>query len=263
MWSARSEPVELYLGPGLALVSTGRNRSARALSFQPDTSLAAMLEKLTADLAVSVAKRRWHARVALSGVWCPAVSFHHPSGVDDPAESHALARAFVEEEMPLEPESLRVRQDRAYCGLASGCDAAVLETLHDWSRSALPTKGRLSSVSPVWAIASQCALARRHVEQGLLVHEPSCVTALLPRPAPVARSWWRSSEAEIDALTVERGPEPDRSVLPVALVRYLEALSPLHKAPAVLSLNTHGAEVNSALGEFPKFLAAHWGSRIA
>lgn len=254
MWSVWPERIELYLGPELALVRARQAQQSCALDFEPGTPLAGMLQEVSVRIGPWLGRRRWRAFVALSGAWCPAVSFEVPQGVSSRDELQALAQAVVEDEMQMTtPGELRTQRDAVYAGLASGCSSTVLQALQAWCADGVGMKGRLASVAPLWAVASQCGLARRH-PAGVLVHEPSCVSVLLPRMGSQPATWWRSGSGSIDALSVEN-PLRD-GALPDAMQRYLEALKPT-SAPLSLSIKPRPGPHWQGKG-IPGFLAPYW-----
>ncbi|MFT4190014.1 MAG: hypothetical protein QM617_00640 [Comamonas sp.] len=249
MWLAWPERIELYLGPGLALVRAPAAQRGHALAFGPGASVADMLAAVSVEVASWGRRRPWRVHVALGGAWCPAVGFEVPEGVAGHGERLALGRAAVGEDMQAEaPDGLDVRLDGRHAGLASGCAVGVLQALRDWCADGVGRRARLVSVAPFWAVATHCAAVGRH-EGGLLVREPSCVTALVPRH--------RAAEA-LDALSVPCEPGDlghGSSALPTALGGYLTALQVDVRQLLALDLTTAAQPIRADL---PRLLAPHW-----
>lgn len=176
MWSVWSESIELYLGQGLAMLK--KDGQELVIAHPATLTFGQVLAKLTeavAQMQPPKRAKRCKLRVTLSGALCPAVTFGAPQEVRRWGELQNIAQASAAMSMEVGPDQILCEMDIARRDLASGLSALLMQSLQDW---ATQQRFHLTSMRPLWAVASQSPMARRLAVQGLLVQEPDAVTLL-------------------------------------------------------------------------------------
>lgn len=174
MWSVWSETVEVYLGPGVAMLKAGARETV--VSRSPATL---PLERVLAKLADSAAaaqvilKKGSRLRISLSGAWCPALDVTIPEGVTRWEERRQIALASAARYMDTDLEQIACEIDALAPGAAAAISLPMQQALEDWT---VQSGCRLVSVSPLWATATQSKLSRGRTIQSLLVIEPDAAT---------------------------------------------------------------------------------------
>lgn len=228
MWSAWSESAELYLGQGLAMLKKdGKERVIAHPATLPFGHVLAKLTEAVAQEQKMKKAKRCKLRVTLSGALCPAVAFTAPQEIRRWDELRNIAQASAAMSMGVGSDQILCEMDIARRGLASGVTASVMQSLQDW---ATQQNFHLTSMRPLWAVASQSPMARRSAVQGLLVQEPDAVTLLaevaggkftattLTGPKDqlptLTRRWLVSQGIADEKLLKLRFAAPSRAVLP-------------------------------------------------
>ena len=177
MWSGWSEHLELYLGQSVAMLARADHKP---MVFEHPASmpLAQVLAQLSLALdktqAAGKPKRR-RVRVTLSAAYAPAVSFSVPAQLASTHELAGVALACASEVLHVEPAQLQCAVDVFNPHVAAAAPRLVFDELAPWVHT---LGGRITSVQPSWALASQCKAARARGVSGLLLHEFDAVTLL-------------------------------------------------------------------------------------
>ncbi|MGE0097855.1 MAG: hypothetical protein AB7S86_05850 [Hydrogenophaga sp.] len=184
MWSGWPERVDVYLGAGTVLVK----RRARALvSLRPPATLPLGDVLAQVDEACERSQDKpWRLHVALGAAMCPPVTFTLSQGVKRWSETVALAQAAAAQAWGLPAD----QADALVCALDAGrkgLAAALMRGAHDligqWAGS---HRGRLVSLAPVWALATQAPACRAMPVRQLTVHEPGAIAAVQDAGLPGA-----------------------------------------------------------------------------
>lgn len=163
MWWDWPDRVDIYLGRGLVLI---RSVGLPVKRFEPPLTLplSDILDQVDREMGRS-ASRPWNLRVYLSATFCSPVTFSLPDGVEGQREPEAIAKATAASAKGL-PEDrsgeLVCALDHSQAGLAAVMMAGTYDQIMSWARK---HRGRLLSLSPLWAVATTAPLARRELEQ--------------------------------------------------------------------------------------------------
>jgi len=228
VWSVWSESLELYLGQGLVMLK--KDGIERVIAHPATLPFGQVLAKITEAVArEQTLKKAKHCklRVTLSGALCPAVTFSAPQEVRRWDELRSIAQASTAMGMEVGPDQIFCEMDIARRGLASGLTVSLMQLLQDW---ATQQRFHLVSMRPLWAVASQCTVARQPDVLGLIVQEPDATTLLvevaggkfaattltgLEDQLPMlARRWLVSQGVADEKLLKLRFAVPSRPVLP-------------------------------------------------
>jgi len=177
VWSDWSEAAELFVGPTLAML---QSRGHKALVMEHENPLSVdqllvIVSREIENLGTSNSKRSRRMRIVLSGALCPALTFAVPNQVTRWAERMEIARATAALAMGTAPDQLVCEMDEARAGVASAMTIRTQSVLHGW---AAEHQFAITSIQPLWAIASQSRAAHDPVVQGLIVMEPDANTVL-------------------------------------------------------------------------------------
>jgi hypothetical protein len=173
VWSAWSKTINVYLGQGVAMLQV-EGQETTLLRSSATLPMARILSKLT-DLANKEIFKHGAIQVSLSGARCPALNVAIPEGVTRWHERQQIARASAASVMGLEAEQIACEMTAAQ-GLAAAISLPIFQDLQAWTTG---LGCRLKSVSPLWATATQCKIARRSLTKAILLSEPDGATLLI------------------------------------------------------------------------------------
>ena len=177
MLSVWSEGAELYLGQTLVMLQI-RGREALVMEHAiplPADQLLAVVSQAMTQFGTSNSKRARRLGIVLSGALCPALTFVAPQQVTRWTERMEIARATAAMAMGTTPDQVVCEMDAARPGLASAMPIHIQSALQGW---AAQHQFAVTSIQPLWAIASQSRTARNTAVQGLMVTEPDANTVL-------------------------------------------------------------------------------------
>lgn len=196
MWSAFSDPVDLYLASGTFFVQRGAG-VLQQLPLGADADLEAAL----AAAPEAASARRW--RVFLSGGLCPAVSFEVPPAVRARKELAAIAAASAEAALPPERRPAAHALEREGARVAAPLAASLLASIR---AATVGRGGQLLTVAPLWSVATQCKLVRGPATAGLVLEEPdSCTLVATPaRGEAGAITLPRAADGSLDTAAMRR-----------------------------------------------------------
>lgn len=177
MWSVWSETVHLYLGQGMSLLRFGHGQEV-VTPYPATWPMAQVLAKLTGTMdqhKLLKPSRRRKLRVTLSGALCPAMIYSSPPDVTRWDELHNIAQASAAMTLGVPGDQVLCEMDNNQPQLASAIPAPLMQAIQGWTRQ---HSFRLTSVQPLWAMASQSAETAKAAVQGLVVQEPDSVTLM-------------------------------------------------------------------------------------
>jgi len=241
VWSVWSEDIHLYLGQGMALLQIGHG-PVQVLGHARTLPLGRVLAQVAQAIPEDGARKRLRRSalsVTLSGALCPAMGFQAPAEVTRWHELRQVACASAASTMDVGPDQILCEISGGQPGLCATVAGGLMMELMDWAEE---RRFRLASVQPLWALASQCPMARQGGVHGLLVREPDACTLLA-----------QSGSGQLAATTLT-GAYDGASVQAHAR-RWL--LSQGLSEVALLHLN-FGEELHSVMPQGPKAWAAHW-----
>ena len=177
MWSVWSETVRLYLGQGMSLLRVGNGQEV--VTTHPVTlPMGQVLAKLTETMDQQnflKKPRQRKLRVTLSGALCPAMTWSAPPDVTRWEELHNIAQASAAVTLGVPVDQVLCEMDINQPQLASAITVPLMQALQGWAQQ---HRFSLTSVQPLWAMASQSAGSNRSVVRGLVVQEPDSVTLM-------------------------------------------------------------------------------------
>jgi hypothetical protein len=235
VWSAWSNPVDLYLGQGLILVGRGKQQ-AMAIPFPPTLPLDVALRR-AGEAAGALLRKGAALRVRLSGALCPAMTFGIPKGISGWREIGEVARTSIAVQMNLPAADVAIQTDPSHLGLATALARPFLGQLQSWAK-----EGELAmrSLSPLWTEVAGCERARSERVGAIVLAEPDGVTVLVEARDGIFAATARPSNEEIDALN-----------------RLLASKGVTDEASLKLKFSAaHGESMRG----LPRFLAANWSA---
>jgi hypothetical protein len=173
VWSVWSKTINVYLGQGVAMLQVD-DQETMLLRSPATLPMARILSKMT-ELANKEIFKHSAIQVSLSGAWCPAFNVTIPEGVTRWHERQQIARASGAKVMGIESEQIACEMT-ATQGLAAAISLPIFQELQAWTTG---LGCRLKSVSPLWATATQCNIARRSSIKAVLLAEPDGSTLLI------------------------------------------------------------------------------------
>ena len=186
MWLDWSKRIDVYLGRNVAMVR--RHGGATTLIEHPATwPLQRVLERvaLTWQLPSQVdapanatakpqsGRTKMQLHIALGRSRCQIGNFVIPQGVQRFAELQSLALASAVQSAG--SQAILCAMDPWHPGLLSSIGTRFLDELNSWATSHAAS---ISSLQPLWSIASQCSRARRNNIAALALSEPDGITLL-------------------------------------------------------------------------------------
>lgn len=173
MWSVWSDTIHVYLGQGVAMFKAGR-KETMVMRSPATLPMERVLSKL-ADMAAKDIVKGSKLQISLSGAWCPALSVTMPDGVTRWQERRQIALATAANDMNTGVEHVACEIDALLPGAAAAIPLPMFEELNSWTTQ---LGCRLTSVCPLWSIATQSKLGRQRAIRSLLVCEPDAATLL-------------------------------------------------------------------------------------
>lgn len=163
MWSVWHNSVDVYLARGFAAVMTPRN-NLQAVSLPTMVPLSRLLDGVAKHLP-----KRAHLRIALSASIARPFSIALPKGLKNSSEVAPLVDAALTKHWGEPADSLSACAALETQEVAGVIAKETLNQLHQW---ALEVGCTVSSICPIWAVASQLAWIRRPIIKGFVLQEP-------------------------------------------------------------------------------------------
>jgi hypothetical protein len=248
VWSVWSETVDVYLGQGVAMLKVG---SGKPLVLQNSATmplqrvLAQLGQAMPASRPVSHKQKHRNVRITLSGALCPAAAFSAPPTVTRWQEVRQIAIASAAAMLGTGADQIVCETNRLLAtqpGVAAPVNTVVMAALHAWAGA---HRLRITSLCPLWALATQSAMVQQPTCGGLLLQEPDSITVLASGAA--------STPCPAIASTLVGGPDPSAA----STRRWLVGLGLAEDA--LLKL-TFSVQVGTLLPHGPKPWAAHWST---
>lgn len=183
MWSVWSEPVDVYLGQGLAMLKVGA-ATTRAVEASPALPIEQVLSKLgeaASSYLNSLGKKPTRCRLWLSAALCPAIHVDLPSGVRGWREQHEVALVAAATSLGMSPTAVICELAMETPNIAAALPTALHAQLLAWAAS---RHWKIASLMPLWSLAS----LKWPAAEVLLLQEPDAVTVLMPCSASQAKA---------------------------------------------------------------------------
>jgi hypothetical protein len=261
VWSVWSETVDVYLGQGVAMVKTGSEK-ARVLQHPATMPLQRVLAQLAqAMVAMPLSQKQEQknqhkhrkVRITLSGALCPATVFSAPPTVTRWQELRQIATASAAAMLGTGADSIVCETHRAahplHSGVVATVNAALMAELHAWAGA---HRLRITSLRPLWAVATHSAVVQQPTCGGLLLHEPDSITVLASGAAhspghAIASTWVGGSDLS----------GASAALWGASTRRWLVGLGLAEDALLKLAFST---QAGKAPPRGPKPWAAHWST---
>jgi hypothetical protein len=242
VWSVWSESVDVYLGQGIAMLKPKRQATqvVQILTALPLADLLAKLAEAMSKPRSAANKSSPNLKITLSGALCPVFTFDAPAEVTRWHELKQIAKATAVSESGSGADQVICEIDSDRPGIASTIASPLMDELQSWAKA---HHWHIASVSPLWALATQCPLARRASVSGLQMQEPDSVTLVA-----------KDENGKVVASTF--AGEPSLASVQAQARRWMVSHSVL--GDNLLKLN-FGIQSSSMLANAPKAWAAHWG----
>lgn len=181
MWWGWSEAFNIYVGTTLAMIGQ-RGKSTQVVRLSPTWPLVKILQAIAHQSALqsmgsadrrSASQHRVKLHVTLSGRWCSAWAPPLPEGIE---LFNELTAYFAGAGKPQgRGEKLAIEFDPTNPAVVAYLDLAVIHQLQAW---ALEQGAVISSLQPLWSVATESELARKSEVSALVCIEPDGVTML-------------------------------------------------------------------------------------
>jgi hypothetical protein len=239
VWSAWPESLDLYLGQGLAMLGGTGSSQAMTLRHAPtmplEQRLGQVAQALISQAKHSTTKAR-RLRVALSGALCPAIALRQ--------YAKATAAAVA---LGMDAQTILCEMDSGQSGLAAAIPVQLGAELQRWAKA----QGlRISSMQPLWAMATQCKAAMGRSVRGLLLHEEDALTMLAQPPTQERGNVQGAQTAAFSLAGAFDAADP-----PVEARRWLVGQGLAQEQLLRLSF---GEQARSRLPDGPQPWAMHW-----
>jgi hypothetical protein len=182
VWSVLSKPIDIYLHSKGAMVRAS-DHTTMVNSHPITLPFDRVLDRLVDDFRVH-AKFPEHVlpfkssklRITLGGSLCQALVVVPPAGLQTGQELEQLIQAQAAQHLGMPAQGIVCSYSTSALSVtASVLPTAWLDSLRAW---ALRNAASLSSVQPLWALATHSALARAPTVRALYVQEADCITML-------------------------------------------------------------------------------------
>jgi hypothetical protein len=177
---------DLYLSRGLVMYKSGKNE-ALCLDFPATMSWDRVLEKLIDRLKDSSTSNPLakNLRVTISGALCQAIAVPAPPEITAWSDLQQLLLASATSTLEVKPEYLCCELDSYGTPIGAALSTALMQSLQTWTAT---QRVRVISISPTWALATQCKAARDKKVSALEISEPDGVTFLTTNDSTWAAS---------------------------------------------------------------------------
>lgn len=165
MWSVWPKTVQLYLSRSLNLFQPARG-NVRVLSTA--STLPQLLKETEADIG-----KGGQMRVHFSAGYCPVLAIRYPKGMVSFSDRMTFAHSVGASHLGLASEDVLCEIDALQPALAAFLPLALWTSLQQWAKERRIT---LSSVRPLWSIATQCYPSRDQGKIGLILQEPDSLS---------------------------------------------------------------------------------------
>ena len=252
MWSVWPESVEIYLGQTVALLSQNE-QEVQPVRFLPTLPVEQVLSQLSQALASTNERRkltnpkRRSLNVTLSAAHCPPTGFSTPRGVTRWDELRSFASATAGAGLAGSPEQRICEMDDRGLGVAATVPVRLMTELKRWAAQEVM---QLASVRPLWALVSQCALARETHVKALVVQEPDAMSLIAIKDD-------KQAVAMTMQMTIQlaNAPEREPTVAQAHIRRWMMSVG--LRQDEFLALRFDEA-AQAPLAQGPKTWAKHW-----
>ena len=197
MWLVWNSPLRLHLGRGLAFLQLGRGET-QIVKFPATLPLIRQLATIDEGLK-HLGNKVPHPRgleVTLSAALAPAFSFPIPANVKRWEERRKIAQGVAASRVGASLEECLCDFDSEHPGIAASVPVGLYATIQAW---AVEHSLKLSSMAPLWAVATQCRrIANRRV-RSMVIYEPDAVTVAYHAPNGLTDGASWPSEGDIAA----------------------------------------------------------------
>lgn len=191
LW-ARSRRASVYLSRWLVLVRTSATGTVEA-ELSGDASMDEALARVSGILASPA-----NLTIHLSAAFCPAIGIEYPEGVHRYKERVIFSRSVCAARLDVAVDAIEIALDPSTPKVAAPVLSSDWRSLAQWASE---DGHRLSSVSPLWSVASRAQMMNRANSYAL--HEPDSVTlvgAAATEPTHAMTLRLNSADQSADAL---------------------------------------------------------------
>ncbi len=186
MWSVWSKPVELYISTTRSMLIAA-NQPALVVSHPASLPLDRVLSRITDAVSASGPHgnkdtkgyagllKRAKLQVSLGGSICPPLVCPIPSGIKSWQELKLIASTSAAQQLGIAADDLICEWSPNAPSLLSAMPQWWMQSLQNWASQQNAT---VSSVQPLWALATACNLARQRSIHGLCIVEDDGAVSL-------------------------------------------------------------------------------------
>ncbi len=162
-------PATLPLDRVLLRITQAMNDNAVNSSITNDSVSNSSAANSTAALL-----KKSRLQVTLGASICPPIPWQVPSGINNWKELTLLAHSTAAQQLALPAADLMCTWSPATPSVLCAMPHWWMQSLQDWARA---QQAKVTSIQPLWALASDCKLARNPAVQGLCVYEDDGVVS--------------------------------------------------------------------------------------
>jgi hypothetical protein len=187
VWSVWSKRTQLYISATFSMVKAPGQALLR-VTYPSTLTLDRLLLRITeaindnAATGISTSLKRARLVVTLGGSICPPLEWQVPSGINNWKELALLAHHSAAQQLTLSASDLVCTWSPATPSVLCALPRWSVQSMHEWAGHNHAT---VTSIRPLWAVASNCGLARTTAIKGLCVYEDNGVVSLTNPHIPV------------------------------------------------------------------------------
>lgn len=173
MWSVWSKTTQLYLSASCSMVKAA-GQPVLVVPHPVTLPLDRVLLRITEAINDSATNgtrapfKKARLQVTLGGSICSPLPWQVPTGVNNWKELALLAHSTAAQQLGLPVANVVCEWSPAMPGVLAAMPQWWLQSLQDWASA---QHAQVASIQPLWAIASNCQLARNPAVQGLCIYE--------------------------------------------------------------------------------------------
>lgn len=173
MWSVWSKTTQLYISASASMVKTA-GLPVLVVPHPATLPLDRVLLRITQAVNDNAANgssaplKKSKLIITLGASICPPLPWHVPAGINSAQEFALLAHSTAAQQLGLPAADVVCEWSPATPGVLAAVPQWWLQSLQDWASA---QHAQVASIQPLWAIASNCQLARNPAVQGLCIYE--------------------------------------------------------------------------------------------
>jgi hypothetical protein len=167
-------PATLPLDRVLLRITEALNKNVASNSVTNDTVAKDSSSNSSAANSTATLLKKAKLQITLGGSICPPIPWQVPSGINNWKELTLLAHNTAAQQLALPATDLVCTWSPATPSVLCAMPQWWMQSLQSWAHQ---QQAQVASIGPLWALASDCTLARNPAVQGLCVYEDDGVVS--------------------------------------------------------------------------------------